>query len=367
MASPLRNRIVEQAVSEAIQSIDNFISGAALVSLPSPTNRRLCDEQLTHKSASVRVASLFFAWYSVHDPGWDANVLPVGYRGKHGDKRLSAALTFRSLAIHKAITAFGENLGWKGNKSAVRLAKDDGRFAAFCSALGLASVTERKRIAEYMSAKFAETRQLVQPVPPIGADVMTFARAKDLLLRLLSIPSEGHVQQFLVAAILRTHRHRYGYEIRTHHPHAADTYDQTAGDIEEFFDGELVRAYEVTVRPDWKNRLSDFRSKMDAHGLRKYVVIAAGVNQDEELAEPARLIAFLEPCGRDIAVVDIEDLLSVMAAELSADELRQSVNCTYGLLCEPLLSGRQDFQQLFRQEVGHWLDSTSSGPDEEPG
>lgn len=361
MPAPTRNHLIEEAVSAAILAVDSFIAGASLTSLPSPGNRRLCDQQLGHKSASVRVASLFFAWYSVCDRVWDANVLPIGYRGKHGDKRLSAALTSRNLTIHKAITAFGENLGWKGNKGAVRLAEEDGRFADFCSTLAVASPSERKRMAEYLSAKFAETRQLVQPVPPIGADVMTFARAKDLLLRLLSIPSEGHIQQFLVAAVLRTHRNRYGYEIRTHHPHAADKYDETAGDIEELFEGELVRAYEVTVRPDWKNRLPDFKSKMDTYGLRKYIIIAAGVNQDEELAEPAQLIAFLEPCGRDIAVVDIEDLLSVMAAELTAEELRQSINSTYELLCQPRLSGRPDFQQLLREEVGEWLDSANSG------
>jgi len=361
MPSSARNQIVEEAVAAAIQALDASISGAALESLPSPENRRLCDRQLAHKSASVRVASLFFAWYSVCDPNWDADLLPIGYRGKYGDKRLSAALTSRNLTIHKAITAFGENLGWKGNKGAARLADGDDRFSAFCSSLGSAPLSERRRIAEYLSAKFAETRQLVRPVPPIGADVMTFARAKDLLLRLLSVPSEGHIQQLLVAALLSTHRNRYGLEIRTHHPHAADKYDAAAGDIEEYFEGELTRAYEVTVRPDWKNRLADFRAKMDAFGLRKYLIIASGVNKDDDLAEPAQMIAFLEPSGRDIAVVDICDLVTVMAAELTADELRESINSTYDFLCQPALSGRADFQQLLREEVGGWLDSIDSG------
>ena len=145
-------------------------------------------------------------------------------------------------------------------------------------------------------------------------------------------------------------------EIRTHHPHASDKFDETAGDIEEFHEGRLVRAYEVTVRADWKNRLSAFRGKMDRYSLTKYVIIAGGVNTDEELAEPARLITFLKPTGRDIAVVDIHDVSMVMAAELTAVELREVVNLSFDFLCQKSLCGRADFQDAYRDVVDRWLD-----------
>ncbi len=360
MPKEVRNARVEKAVADALTAIDGYIEGRALSGLPNPKNRIICEKQVEHRAASVRVASLFFAWYAVADPGWDCDVLPIGYRGRFGDKLLSTGLTQRQLTFHKAITAFGENLGWKGNKLAVRLSADTDRFAEFCKVLAEAKSDERLRIASYIAAKFAESRQKTRPIPPIGADVLTFAQAKKLLFDLLELNSEGHIQQFLISALLKVHRLRYGYEIRTHHPHAADKYDETAGDIEEFHEGELVRAYEVTVRTDWKNRVADFGAKMDQYGLTKYVIMAADVNSDHELAEPAQLITFLKPFERDLAIVDIDDVLVVMAAELSATELRSAVNLAYDYLCRPNLCGRSDFQALFREVVGHWLNNLES-------
>lgn len=240
----------------------------------------------------------------------------------------------------------------------------DPRFETLCRALHTASPIERERMTDYIASRFAESRRVAQPLPPLGADVLTFARTQQLFAELVRLQTEGHVQQFLVAALLTVHRTRYGFTVRTHHPHAADKFDQVAGDIEEFRDETtLIRAYEVTVRPDWKNRVSNFRDKMVAHGLSKYVIIAQGVNADDELAEPARLITFLEPYGKDIAVVDIRDFTTVMAAELSAREIREAVNLTFGMLCDLSLSGRADFQDRFRSIVDQWLDEPlPSGP-----
>ncbi|RYF30538.1 MAG: hypothetical protein EOO23_04915 [Comamonadaceae bacterium] len=210
-------------------------------------------------------------------------------------------------------------------------------------------------MANYMASRFAQSRQVVAPLPPVGDDVLTYARARQLFYELAAIPSEGNIQQFLVAGLLHVHRARYGYEIRTHHVHASDRFDSTAGDIEEYFHGDLHRAFEVTVRPDWKNRLGDFRKKMDAAGLRKYVIIASDVRSDDDLAEPASMIRFLEPYGRDIAVVDLHEFLDVFAMELTADELQRSVNQTYEYLTAPKLCGRADIIGRFSAAVAGWL------------
>ena len=95
---------------------------------------------------------------------------------------------------------------------------------------------------------------------------------------------------------------------------------------------------------------------MDRFKLSKYVIIAADVNADDELAEPANLITFLKPYGRDIVVIDITDVCHVMAAELSASELRKAVNRAYDYLCQPKLSGRLDLQNAYRKAVDKWLD-----------
>lgn len=349
-----RNEKVEAAAHLALTRIDAFIGGAK-VDLPSAPARKACDSQAEHRSGSVRIASLFLACYAVVDSAWDCDRVPTGIRGEFGDKLLSEQLTQRHVTLHDAITAFGENLGWKGNIANVRLSNDP-RFGDFGAALRRASTEERALMADYLAAKFAESRREVKPLPPVGADVLTFARAKQLFEGLISLPTEGHVQQFLIAAMLAIHRRRHGVEIRTHHPHASDKSDEAAGDIEELHDGRIICAYEVTVRPDWKNRLSAFRGKMDKHRLAKYVIIAGGVNADDELAEPAKLITFLKPAGRDIAVVDIDDIVTVMAAELSANELREVVNFAFDLLGRKDLSGRAEFQEAYRAVVDEWLD-----------
>lgn len=351
----VKNANVEIAVRIALKRVDAFIAGATLASLPSSDARRVCDAQIEHRAGSVRIASFFFAAYSLVDKAWDCERIPTGIRGQFGDKLFGEELSQRSVTLHNATTAFGENLGWKGNVANVRLSTDP-RFSAFCAALAKASATERAILVQYFAAKFAESRREVKPLPPVGDDVITFARAKQLFTNLLSLPSEGHVQQFVIAAMLTIHRRRYTMEVRTHHPHAADMYDETAGDIEEFHEGRLIRAYEVTVRPDWKNRLSVFRGKIDHNGLTKYVIIAGGVNADEELAEPARLLTFLKPTGRDIAVVDIHDVSMVMAAELTASELREVVNLAFDFLCQRELCGRVEFQEAYRAVVDKWLD-----------
>jgi hypothetical protein len=352
-----RNIVVEEAVRLILDRLDSFISHET-VALPRPSFRKACDAQLAHRSGSVRLASLFLAYYSVRDASWNCESVPTGIRGQYGDKLLAEELTRKHVTLHDAITAFGENLGWKGNVANVRLFSDP-RFADFAKALSQATPAERNAMADYMCSRFAHSRREMQPLPPVGDDVLTFAKAKQLFSLLLALPSEGHVQQFLVAAMLSVHRQRYGIEIRTHHPHAADKYDATAGDIEELHDGYVIRAYEVTVRPDWKNRLSVFRAKMDKWKLPKYVIIADRVNADEELAEPANLIRFLNPVGRDIAVVDIRDLAIVIAAELSARELRAVVNLGYDYLAQPKLCGRAEFLDTYRRVVDQWLDERS--------
>ncbi len=166
------------------------------------------------------------------------------------------------------------------------------------------------------------------------------------------------MQQFLLAALFEQARTGTGIEIRTHHPHAADKYDRAAGDIEEWLEGSLHRAYEVTVRPDWMNRISGLKAKMDEHGLQKYVVIASNVNEDDEWAEPASLALKLDSYGRDIAVVDITDVVNWMAATLSARELRTAVNRVQELLIYPGRS-RPDIMVKYKQAVEQWLDDVS--------
>lgn len=355
MADSRRNARVERAVHQALERVDSFISGAR-VTLPTAVHRRAIEALLDSRSPSVKTAALFLSFYWLEDPDWDLDTVPIGVRGQHGDKLLSEQLTRRAITLHGAITAYDENLGWKGNVRSVRLSNDP-RFQGFLAAIRDASPAERRRIADFFAQRFAETKVESSPLPPVGPNVMTFVRAKMLFAKLLDIPSEGHIQQFIIAALLFELRKGQGIDVLTHHPHAADRYDDTAGDIVEIQHDKVMRAYEVTVRQDWENRISNFRTKMDRFGLPKYIIVASGVNVSRTWSVPAEMALRLEAYGRDITVVDIRDVTNFLAAELSAAQLRSAVNKAYDYLGDPSLCGREDLKLEYRKAVRDWLDS----------
>lgn len=352
-----RNLSVEKAVEQAVDCVDGFINDKSL-ELPANKYRHACDELIAKQSSSVKLAVLFLMFYRLVESDWDYNSVPVGVRGKFGDKRLSEALTLRGLTLHNAITAFGENLGWKGNVRGFQLSTDP-RFRDFLRETTEADNKQKVLIAEYMAYKFAESRVVAAPLPPLDPSLLTFARAKQLFYQLVGIPSEGHIQQFLIAGLLTSYRLPQKLEVKTHHPHAADKFDDAAGDIEEYREGVLVRAYEVTVRPDWQNRISNFTSKMQRYGLEKYVVIASDVNTSKTWSDPATVLSTLEKYEKDIAVIDILDVCNYLSAELSPNELRQAINVAFDMLSNPKLCGREDFKAAFTSVVSGWLDETT--------
>ncbi len=210
---PRRNVLIEQAARRTIERIDHFVAGAQLI-LPNNVHRRACDRLLAEQRASIKVATMFFMFYWLENPDWDRNSIPTGIRGKHGDKWLSEQLTNRNITLHDNITAFAENLGWKGNVRGFRL-KSDPRFSGFFADVKDANPKERARIGDYLAEKFAASKRETVPLPPVEADVLTFARAKQLFYLLLDTPSEGFIQQFLIAGLLFEYRGRHAIEVTT--------------------------------------------------------------------------------------------------------------------------------------------------------
>ncbi|MCK4794183.1 MAG: hypothetical protein KAV87_61215 [Desulfobacteraceae bacterium] len=350
-----RNLNVEKATDSIINAVDLYIAGSPFYKIPATVTRDRLQAYFDSNGGSVRLASLFFLSYSIEDPEWDKKSIPIGTRGKYGDKKLSAELTSRHVTFHKNITAFGENLGTKGNVKNFDISTDP-RFAGFIGFLEL-PILGKKELFNYICILVAESRIVPKALPKLPANYLTFARSVALLSELIKIPSEGHVQQFLVAAILYHHRTRYGIEIITHHPHASDKFDNTYGDIEEVLEGNLVNAYEVTVRDDWKNRLPDLRAKMSEAGLNKYVLVASNINSDEQLSNPKSLVTFTEKAGFDLAIIDLNDFIRVFCAELKANEIRNALNTCYEYLINPKLCGREDIISAYKSKIDEWVDS----------
>ena len=352
----MRNVHVQEAVDLLIEYVDKLSEGEALGSPTPRTLKQIFDDHIDDHGGSVTLACAFLAAYSIVDPAWDFNSVPTGTRGKYGDKRLASELTFRHVTLHNSITAFGENLGWKGNVRNFQLSSDS-RFSTFISKIKGLSKEERQSIVRHIAWRFHESRIIPKALPKLPSSYLSYARSLALCETLLAIPSEGHIQQFLVAAFLEIHRRRLGNRVVTHHPHASDKFDRTTGDIEEFRNDELVAAYEVTVRDDWKNRLTDFGSKLADARLPKYIIFASNVRRDPDLFPATNLVNFVERLSFDLAIVDLSDFFAVFCAELHREEIEQVINRTYELLLDPRLCGRADLTVKFRDATDQWLES----------
>jgi len=352
----VRNVSVEKSVDLLLDLVDKIVDGRTLGAPAKAATRALFDDHVVSHGGSVRLACAFLTAYSIVDQQWDYQSVPTGVRGTYGDKKLATSLTFRHVTFHKNITAFGENLGWKGAVKQFNLSQD-ARFSTYLSGLRTLNAEEKKRLLHHVAWRIATSRVVPQALPPLPGSYLSYARSLSLCESLLAVPSEGHIQQFLVAAFLETHRKRFGHRVETHHPHASDKFDDTKGDIEEYRDYELVAAYEVTVRSDWKNRLSDFAKKVRAAKLPKYVIFASGVRGDSDLSPATKLIEFVQDLPFDLAVVDIRDFFSVFCAELQKEEIGAALNRAYELLSDPRLSGREDILVKYRDVTSAWLES----------
>lgn len=352
----MRNQNVEKAVDLILNLFDRLSNGEVLGNPASVRLRSIFDDHVSNHGGSVRLACVFLSAYALIDSNWDYKTVPTGVRGGYGDKRLAGELTFRHVTFHNNITAFGENLGWKGAVRQFDLSQDV-RFARYLKNLKELSDSDKIELLNHIAWQLHASRVMPQALPPLPPSYLNYARSLSLCEKLISIPSEGHIQQFLVAAFLEVHRKRFGHRVSTHHPHASDKFDGTKGDIEEYRDYDLVAVYEVTVRKDWKNRLADFERKVREAKLPKYIIIAAGVRNDPELSPATRLVEFSKNLPFDLAVIDIHDFFSVFCAELHRDEIGNAFNRAYQLLSDPRLSGREDILAKYREATSGWIDN----------
>jgi hypothetical protein len=101
--------------------------------------------------------------------------------------------------------------------------------------------------------------------------------------------------------------------------------------------------------------MPSFRDKMDQFRISKYVIIAGGVNNDEESAGPAKLALNPETHKRDIAVIDILDVVHFLAGELTPNELREAVNKCFEYLNDLKVCGHPTYIATYREVVHGWL------------
>ena len=208
----MRNVSVEKSVDLLLDLVDKIVDGKTLGAPAKAATRALFDDHVASHGGSVRLACAFLTAYSIVDKQWDHQSVPTGVRGTYGDKKLATSLTFRHVTFHKNITAFGENLGWKGAVKQFNLSQD-ARFSTYLSGLRSLNAEEKKRLLHHVAWRIATSRVVPQALPPLPGSYLSYARSLSLCESLLAVPSEGHIQQFLVAAFLETHRKRFGHRV----------------------------------------------------------------------------------------------------------------------------------------------------------
>lgn len=298
-------------------------------------------------SNSDKVALLFLLAYKRLVPAHDLQWLPKGWRP--ADKQLAEGLTVRHITLHGRITSPGENMGSKGQASAFNLFGR--RYLGDALQHFQAHPEQVHAGLHYVAKRFQNS--YVAPieieVPPPGS--LVYARAYDLCCELLRADSGGHYPQFLVASLLKELHEQWGTrcEITTQHPNAADKSSKTAGDIEVRSDtGDLLEAFEVTMRPDWKNRRADFVKKMDEYGLDKYTILCP-TREDPDVGTPGALAAYMDDVPRDIAVVDIGGFISVTVQSLNRENRERVLEHLVEYVQDPAYCGIPDLETLLQR------------------
>ncbi|MBY0294307.1 hypothetical protein K2Q08_03175 [Patescibacteria group bacterium] len=307
-----------RAVRRALAEIDR-----CNLSTPAPTLqpalKLLIDAVLDYKKTnSDKPALLFLLAYKAENNSWNFANVPKGWRP--GDKVLCSRLTELGLTLHGNITAYAENMGIKGDASGYNLfgRKRLGQCLEFLSK----HERQVRQALKYVAWRFKSSYRPQPEMVKLTSSDMTYTRALRKVSQVLLEESGGHFQQFMVASLLRAFHEQWetGREVTTHHPHAADKSDRVAGDIEEIDEtGRVLDAYEVTVRPDWKNRRQDLIKKMQKFSLSRYTVICRINPTDPDLSTPAALHAYMSPLGLDIAVVDIQSFAESCLASLTRE------------------------------------------------
>lgn len=326
------------AVALALDCVD-LPDTAAAATLPG-LGQQFIDAILgSTRNNSDKVALLFLLAYKSGVPSWNIGKLPQGWRP--ADKHLAGGLTVRALTLHGNVTSPGENMGSKGNAAGFDLFKRP----RLGDALSYFQSNPHHVLAglHYVAARFKASYRPPVTIKAPASGALVYTRALVIAHRLLHAESGGHFPQFLVAALLRALHESLGTGLRvsTQHPNAADEVSKAAGDVELVAtDNKVVDAFEVTVRPDWKNRRQDLLTKMRKAGLSRYNLLCIIDPDDPDIGDVSTRHAYMQELGGyDIAVVDIREFVAVVLQQLPLQGRKAVLTYLEEYIKDPKLSG----------------------------
>lgn len=326
-----------EAVENLLAKIDAVSAEDAQPELSSDL-KPLLDAILNRpRAASDKVVLLFMLGVKAARPNWHLSRLPQGWRPH--DEVLSAGLSSKHLTLHENVTAPGQNIGAKGQQETFDLF---GRPRLGDALRFLEEHPEQVAAAlDYAVWRFQRSYRAAVAPPSLGDITFSFHRCLEICERLLAEVSGGQFAQLLVTALLRAfhEQHGTGLQVTTHHTYASDFYKGSAGDIDVAdAAGQILDAFEVTGRPDWKNRMPDFPKKMERHNLSKFTILCPK-SDDPDLNTPEALKAYVSPLGYDVAIVDTESFLETMFALLNHESRVKTFTYFLEYISDPYLCG----------------------------
>lgn len=128
---------------------------------------------------------------------------------------------------------------WPGNN--VRGGWQSTGLADFARALSALSPSERQWLAD------AARRFVLFSEPPLWTEVRTPERPRDFLLSLLSVPSQGSLQQGVVFAVAKRFYRLAGAKVSSRHPFCPDRNAHRCGDLHVERAGRLWLCLEVST------------------------------------------------------------------------------------------------------------------------
>lgn len=213
---------------------------------------------------------------------------------------------------------------------------------------GIASVSQLSAVRDYIAWQLAGQAVPQISLKPLPEDALTFGRFQALLTELMQIESEGAVQQFGIAALLRAYHEQEatGLSVRTKKVFAPDRFSKALGDIEvvdQDVCGKVVDAYEVTLR-GWTDRLDEAEEKAALGGLGRIHIVA---DVAEDPVQIAKILSHHR--STDIIVLDYRCFIGALAAALDLRHRGKAVDYWDSLLGQHIRLARH--QRAFREAL----------------
>lgn len=152
------------------------------------------------------------------------------------------------------------------------------------------SPASRAKILEFLLRRFIALRDAAD-IPLLRMSRLSLEQYRELLDKLLQIPSGGLIPVLLVEAMLRTLKNCFSlaWEVESQGINVADRASGASGDITVRQNDRILLAIEVTERAINKSRVvSTFNTKILENGIEDYLFVYSNSAPDEYAREIAK-------------------------------------------------------------------------------